>query len=59
MESVNDGPVVRLADPMPLRGPVPLFPFHAGTETYRRRNEPFLARLGPVEAPGLARSSAR
>jgi hypothetical protein len=42
LETVHDGPVARLADPMPLRGQVPLFPFHAGTETYMRRNEPFL-----------------
>ena len=42
LETVFDGPVARLVDPQPLRGQVPLFPFHAGTETYMRRNEPFL-----------------
>jgi TRAP-type uncharacterized transport system substrate-binding protein len=42
LETVHDGPVARLADPMPLRGQVPLFPFHAGTEQYMKRNEPFL-----------------
>jgi TRAP-type uncharacterized transport system substrate-binding protein len=42
LETVYDGPVARLTDPMPLRGQVPLFPFHPGTEIYMRRNEPFL-----------------
>ena len=42
LETVFDGPVARLSDPVPLRGQVPLFPFHPGTEIYMRRNEPFL-----------------
>ena len=42
LETVFDGPVARLADPVPLRGQVPLFPFHPGTEIFMRRNEPFL-----------------
>ena len=42
LATVFDGPVARLADPVPLRGQVPLFPFHPGTETFMRRNEPFL-----------------
>jgi TRAP-type uncharacterized transport system substrate-binding protein len=42
LETVFDGPVARLTDPTPLRGQVPLFPFHPGTEIYMRRNEPFL-----------------
>jgi hypothetical protein len=42
LETVYDGPVARLAEPVPLRGQVPQFPFHPGTELFMRRNEPFL-----------------
>jgi len=42
LETVYDGPVARLAEPVPLRGQVPQFAFHPGTELFMRRNEPFL-----------------
>ena len=42
LETVFEGPVARLTDPVPLRGQVPMFPFHHGTETFMRRNEPLL-----------------
>ncbi len=42
LETVYDGPVARLADPLPLRGQVAAFAFHPGTELFMRRNEPFL-----------------
>jgi TRAP-type uncharacterized transport system substrate-binding protein len=42
LETIYDGPIARLVDPSPLRGQATLFPFHPGTETFMRRNEPFL-----------------
>jgi hypothetical protein len=42
LETVFDGPVAGLAEPMPLRGQVPQFTFHDGAERYMRRNEPLL-----------------
>jgi TRAP-type uncharacterized transport system substrate-binding protein len=42
LETVFDGPVAGLAEPVPLRGQVPQFPFHDGAERYMHRNEPLL-----------------
>lgn len=42
VETVFDSPVAGLAGPPPLRGQVPQFPLHAGTERYMRRNDPLL-----------------
>jgi TRAP-type uncharacterized transport system substrate-binding protein len=43
LETVYDGPVAGLAGAPPLKGQVPQFAFHAGTERYMRRNEPLLS----------------
>ncbi len=42
LETVFDGPMNGLIRPAPLRGQVPQFPLHTGTERYMRRNEPLL-----------------
>jgi TRAP-type uncharacterized transport system substrate-binding protein len=43
LDTVFDGPVAGLAEPVPLRGQVPQFPFHDGAERFMRRNEPVLS----------------
>ena len=50
VETVYDGAIVNLADPVPLRDQVPCFPFHEGTVLYRQRSQPL---LGPEHAIGL------
>ena len=42
METVHDGQIARVAEPVMPRDQSPQFPFHAGTEQYMRRNEPLL-----------------
>ena len=43
VETVYDGPIARLTDPLPLRDQVPQFPFHRGTELYQERTQPFFS----------------
>ncbi len=42
LETIFEGPIAGLVEPVPLRDQVPQFAFHPGTELYMRRNEPFL-----------------
>jgi hypothetical protein len=42
-ETVFDGPMAGLVEPVPLKGHTPQFPLHAGTERYMRRAEPVLS----------------
>jgi hypothetical protein len=53
LETVFDGPVAGLAGPAPLRGQVPQFPIHPGTERYMRRSEPLLT---PEMLSGLGKA---
>jgi hypothetical protein len=54
LETIYDGPIAGLARPLPLRGQVPQFPFHAGTERYQRRSEPLLT---PEMLSGLGKAA--
>jgi TRAP-type uncharacterized transport system substrate-binding protein len=42
-ETVFDGAIAGLVDPVPLKGHAPQFPLHPGTERYMRRSEPVLS----------------
>jgi hypothetical protein len=42
-ETVFDGPIAGLVEPVPLKGHTPQFPLHAGTERYMRRSDPVLS----------------
>lgn len=42
-ETVFDGAIAGLVDPVPLKGHAPQFPLHAGAERYMRRSEPLLS----------------
>jgi hypothetical protein len=46
-ETIYDGAIVKLVDPVPLLDQVPYFPLHQGTVLYRRRSQPL---LGPQRA---------
>jgi TRAP-type uncharacterized transport system substrate-binding protein len=42
IETVFDSSITTLLNPVPLKSQLQLFPFHPGTETYMRRNDPVL-----------------
>jgi NMT1 family protein len=42
-ETVFDGAIAGLVDPLPLKGHAPQFPLHSGAERYMRRSEPLLS----------------
>jgi TRAP-type uncharacterized transport system substrate-binding protein len=42
-ETVFDGAIAGLVEPVPLKGHTPQFPLHAGTERYMRRADPVLS----------------
>src|SRR5262245_27806076 len=42
-ETVFDGAIAGLVEPVPLKGHAPQFPLHAGSERYLRRSEPLLS----------------
>jgi X-X-X-Leu-X-X-Gly heptad repeat protein len=54
-ETVFDGSIAGLIEPMPLKGHAPQFPLHAGTERYLRRSEPLLS---PELVAGLGKAAA-
>jgi TRAP-type uncharacterized transport system substrate-binding protein len=53
-ETVFDGAIAGLVEPLPLRGHTPQFPLHAGTERYMRRADPVLS---PEMAAALGRAA--
>jgi TRAP-type uncharacterized transport system substrate-binding protein len=54
-ETVFDGSVAGLVEPVPLKGNAPQFPLHAGTERYLHRSEPLLS---PELVGGLGKAAA-
>ena len=42
-ETIFDGAIAGLVDPVPLKGHTPQFPLHAGAERYMRRSDPVLS----------------
>jgi TRAP-type uncharacterized transport system substrate-binding protein len=53
-ETVFDGAIAGLVEPVPLKGHTPQFPLHAGTERYMRRSEPLLS---PEMASALGKAA--
>ncbi|MFN0056427.1 MAG: TAXI family TRAP transporter solute-binding subunit [Planctomycetales bacterium] len=43
LTTIYDGSIFGLVEPQPLRGQVPQFPLHEGTELFLHRNEPILS----------------
>ena len=42
LETIFDGSIANLVDPLPLKDQIPQFPFHAGTEKFMHRSDPIL-----------------
>jgi hypothetical protein len=53
-ETVYDGAVASMADPVPLHDQVPRFPFHHGTLLYRRHSQSIFGPEPPINPGALA-----